>query len=300
MFGFNQAANAWNAGEGILGSTGNRVRPLNATDLGIAPGGTQFWAFDLRSIGAYYFYKTLTAFWKLVWIISTGGTANLYVGANEYAATAQPFDFFRIPVALWPPPPLCYDTFTRANGALDSTENIGPDNQAAPALAWTNQVGTVQVSGNKAIATVVPVDRAIATCPTASADVLVDIALTKGTTGAGLVMRYQDTDNYLYLWHNGTNLKLVKRVAGIETTLVDAAGAYAAGRVIRGILSGTSGSSFYNSALIGATQVVPASSYGLMGLIFFDTDSMLDVFQAFASGTNNEYSALDRWSGVNP
>lgn len=266
----------------------------------LVAGTTYQLAMVLRSTGTYYFIKGgVFTNWSLLWPGSTNSAATVYPIIANYASALN-VSYLRVPQTLWLPTPLAYDTFTRANGALGSSEAAGPDSQAISPLAWTNQQGTVQISGNTAIATALDVDRAICTVSCTTADLLLSANLTKNTTGAGIVLRYQDSDNYVYMWHNGTNLLFVSRAGGIETTLVNAAAAYGAGRTILGVLSGTSGSSFYNNAKIGATQVVPASALAVHGLIFFDTDSTLDVFRAFPRGTSGEYAALDKWSGTNP
>jgi hypothetical protein len=120
-------------------------------------------------------------------------------------------------------------------------------------------------------------------------------ALTKGTTGCGVILRYQDADNYVYCWHNGTNLQLIQRVAGVETTLTNAAATYGAGRIIEAMLNSTSGETWYHAAKIGTTATVPASTYTPCGLIFFDTDSVIDNFLAIARGTEGQYSMLDKY-----
>ena len=284
-------------------TTNTFLRQSNGTTLADSGGSARFvataettWlAFVLRTAGIYAFIKGAVStggVWKLIYLEGADTTTPLYVSSHIYSSNA-PVSSIRVPLSRFPIAVLAYDAFTRA--ALGSTEATGPDSQAAPALAWTNQVGTVAISGNKAIATVVPVDRAICTVPLGTANHIVSAALVKGTTGAGIILRYQDVDNYVYCWHNGTNLQLVKRVAGVETALVDTAATYAAGRVIYAVSDGTSGEAFYYDIKIGATQTIPASTYTPCGLIFFDTDSTLDIFTAYARGNEGQYSMLDKY-----
>jgi hypothetical protein len=87
----------------------------------------------------------------------------------------------------------------------------------------------------------------------------------------------------------------VKRVAGVETALVNTAATYGAAALIQAMLDSTAGDAYYNNVKIGTTQTVPASTYEPCGLIFFDTDSTLDTFTVFARGAEGQYSSFDRY-----
>ncbi len=105
-------------------------------------------ALVLRSTGAYYFIKG-GAFtnWSLLWIASVGATTNLYPNiANRSATSVFTADNIRIPTNLWLPTPLAYDTFTRGDGAIGSSETTGPDSQTTPSLAWTG--GAISTNKN--------------------------------------------------------------------------------------------------------------------------------------------------------
>ena len=91
-------------------------------------------------------------------------------------------------------------------------------------------------------------------------DVLVnaDLAVT-AQTQAGVVACLDDLAtpaNFLLAYHDGTNAHLEKCVAGVYTSLVNTAAAYAANAPIRIIKDGTSVDLFYNNVKIGATQTV--------------------------------------------
>jgi hypothetical protein len=205
----------------------------------------------------------------------------------------------RVPVRIFQPKPLASDAFTRANGALGSTDGNGhAEANGGSGLVWTARAGTVQVVTNAARATALSGGLAIATIADVQADVIADVKLTRGTSTAGLILRYADADNYLYVVHNGTNLQFYQRVAGVETPLVNAAATYSAGATIRCILQGTSGAVYYNGAQVGTTQTVPASSSPNHGLYFKDTDSVLDDLAIWPRGTNNEFGSLDKYFQV--
>lgn len=135
-------------------------------------------AVVLRATGCLYFIKGgIFTKWTLAWISATS-TANMYPSiAIGNATTAFTVDNLRIPVTLYVPSPLAYDTFTRANGALGSTETAGPDSQNITALAWAFTTSIWTISTNKAIAT-----------PVLGSDVIVNGAFAADTNwgkGAG-------------------------------------------------------------------------------------------------------------------
>lgn len=255
-------------------------------------------ALVMKATGGYYFAKPSGGNWLLLWHGGTDTTATMYPKLLFGVASANNFtiDNFRVPLLTFLPTPLAYDTFTRADGALGSTETTGPDSQACTARAWTSQIGTVAISSNAAICSALDGGLGAATVDAGSADVVADINLTRGTATAGLILRYQDADNYLKVDHDGTNLIFTKRVAGSNTNLVSAEATYGAGRQIRCILNGTTGAVFYNGTQIGANQTVPSSTYTLHGTYHTDTDSTLDRFSVFPYGNAGEYNSdLDKY-----
>lgn len=94
-------------------------------------------ALVTRNIGAYYFIKggTFTN-WDLLWMASASAATTIYPYIGNYNSLAT-VDFARLASTSWLPTPLVYDTFTRADGNLGSTETVGPDSQVVPSLAWT-------------------------------------------------------------------------------------------------------------------------------------------------------------------
>lgn len=89
---------------------------------------------------------------KLLWIDRNGTDAMLYpVG---HGVSQMDWELDRVVLAdRYMPVPLAYDTFSRANGALGSSEATGPDGQALSTLAWQFTSGIWTVSSNAAIAT---------------------------------------------------------------------------------------------------------------------------------------------------
>lgn len=256
-------------------------------------------AVILKSTGCYLFMKG-DAFtkWTLMYVSPLYSDANLYPGLGGAGKFVIKVDYMRIPDELWLPTPLAYDTFTRSDGALGSTETSGPDGQVTPSLLWSNKAGTSQISSNSIITTATDGAKAIATVP-AGADVLVSIALTRGSGTPGIVFRYKDALNYCYAIHNGTNVQLHKVVNGTDTTLVNAAAAYGDGYILHVNCLGSKIWMFYNNKVIGTEQTVSdgdlQSGTGV-GWYTTDTDSKGDNFTVFARGTGGEYdAALNRY-----
>ena len=105
----------------------------------------------LRATGAYYFlHGGAFTYPTLIWIDTANSNSNLYPCAVNYNAAAR-IDDIRVPKRLYLPPPLAYDTFARADGAIGSSEAVGPESQAAPALAWSGATWTI--ASEKAINT---------------------------------------------------------------------------------------------------------------------------------------------------
>jgi len=250
----------------------------------------------LGANGKFYGFLKGGAFsnWTLLYPECGGDSrTNPYVGLTLYGGTAS--SYIRVPSNLWLPTPIAYDTFTRANGPLGSTETTGPDGQSCSARAWTTQQGTVEISGGKAKATALSGGRAIATIEGSKADVVAALALTQGTTGAGLIVRYVDNSNYWYWTRDGTNAKLVERLANTETTKIIAAATYSAGASGVVVADGSAWRLLYNDCIGGTVTDSDLSTATKFGLIFFDTDSTVDNFQLFARGTGGEYAILDNF-----
>jgi len=252
----------------------------------------------LRGTGAYYLIKGgAFATWTLLWVRATDNTATLYPCWVPYNFEAV-IDYFRIPVALWLPTPLAYDSFTRANGAIGISETVGPDGQATPARTWNNRVGTTLVASNKAQASVLDGGVAIATVNTGTVNAITGATLTRAGNEVGVVLRYADADNYIRTIHDGTNCKLIKRVAAAETDVISAVVALGAG-AIRVIPDGTSFALYLNDAQVGTTSTISDAALQTgteQGLYSTNLGNTQDGFTVFARGSNGEYAALNKWS----
>lgn len=110
-------------------------------------------AIILRATGFYSFWYNGTI-WKLLYIGSVNNTATLYGGIGAVTtAPAANVDFYRYPDVTILPTPLAYDSFTRADGALGSTETTGPDGQSCTARSWVTTTGVVDTNQMKVVPT---------------------------------------------------------------------------------------------------------------------------------------------------
>lgn len=229
----------------------------------------------------------------MLYIHPTDSTATMfpmYVMGNAVAHNLT-IDGFRVPQSLYISS-LWYDSFTRDNGALGSSESVGPDSQATPITAWVNQEGTTEVVGNAAQATALAGGIANATLLTTYADAHIRAALTRAAGNVGINARYQDSSNYLRAYHDGTNAVCQQVVAGVATTLRTGAAAFSAGAYIYLLLRGTTGWLFYNGVAVGASFTVPASTYAAHGVHTTDLGNTVPVFEAWPDGGGGEHWRL--------
>jgi len=255
-------------------------------------------AMILRTQGGYVLIKGgAYTDWTLLWISSSSAVGTLYPTVANYNA-APTIEWIRIPDELWLPTPLCYDTFTRADGAIGVSETVGPDSQSVAARTWNNRIGTTQIAINAASASALTGGIALATVDTGTADIIVGATLVHAGDEVGVVLRYVDADNYIRAIHDGTNCKLIKRVAAAETDVISAVVALGAGAICV-ISDGTSFSLFLNGAKVGSTSTISDAALQTgteQGLFSTNLGNAQDDFSVFARGTNGEYSKLDKWS----
>lgn len=78
-------------------------------------------------------------------------------------------------------------------------------------------------------------------------------------TQAGLAICYKDIDNLVLAYHDGTNAKLGKCIAGTWTSVISGAAAYGAGKALKVIVDGTDFSLYYDGTQVGATTAIADS-----------------------------------------
>lgn len=120
-----------------------------AITVGAYTATTYYVAAEMRATGIYwYIYGGAFAKWQLLWITAAGTGAG-YGAVQAGSATSVFTADFMHAIAGLGFAPLCYDTFTRADGAIGSSETTGPDGQTTPSLSWTGGA----ISSNKNVIT---------------------------------------------------------------------------------------------------------------------------------------------------
>lgn len=89
-------------------------------------------------------------------------------------------------------------------------------------------------------------------------DFIAEISIANDPGGAlsGMELCTDGIDDWVRVYHNGTNATMKKTVGGVETGLIDAAAAYVAGKRLVVVKDGTSWKMFWNEAQVGATQTI--------------------------------------------
>jgi len=250
-------------------------------------------AVVLRGTGAHFFIKGgAFANWSLLYSSIYNNTASLSPAITNHSH-APLFDYVRVPAQTWWPTPIASDSFNRGNGVLGNTDGLAVEEIGGSGLPWTDNVGTWAILGNKVAASALVGGVAIATVESGKTDGLVTGTLTRSAGTLGIVLRYVDSDNFMRAEHDGTNCRLITRIAGVEATAITAIVAIGAG-VIHVISQGTSHALYLNNAQVGVTTVVAGLTTGTrIGLHTTDTGNSFDNLYDFARGTSGEYTILN-------
>ena len=142
-----------------------------------------------------------------------------------------------------------------------------------------------------------------ASLSTANVYAQADLVVTAGTQ-AGLVIALDSAAspaNFMIAYHDGTNCKLDKNVAGTYTNVVSAAAAYSANAPIVVTKDGTAVRLYYNNALVGSGTVSDAGIVDntIHGLFSTYSGNTIDDVVMYARGTGGEYdSVLDIYTQV--
>jgi hypothetical protein len=139
---------------------------------------------------------------------------------------------------------------------------------------------------------------------TSTNDVVAQVELDTVVTDtqAGMVLNLDDKDtpaNFVIAYHDGTNARLEKCVAGVYTTVITAVAAYAAGANLVVVKDGTSYALYYNNLQVGATSTISDAgiiSNTLHGMFSTYSGNQLDNFQCFPRGTNGEFWSLEEFT----
>lgn len=127
-------------------------------------------------------------------------------------------------------------------------------------------------------------------------DHLTIAGLTRSASEIGVVTRYADANNYVRVYHDGTNVKIDKVLAGVVTNVASVAKTYSAGADLEVIWKGTGVRVLYNTSALNANGYTisdAALQTGTqVGVYNTDAGNSVTNFECFARGTGNEHQAL--------
>ena len=261
--------------------------------IGSYAAGWNPYAVVMRASGAFYFAYQANA-WKLLYLHGVSSVDGYPCLSNLNSNFGC--DFIRVPFTTWLPVPIASDSFTRADGALGSTDGIGhAEANGGGSLAWTAELGTWGISSNTAVSSELDVSGiGIATVPCGTANVVGRVIATRAGNEIGMCLRYVDADNYLLVQHDGTNCQLVERASGVNATRITAAAALGAGE-IKCSLDGANARLYLNDVLIGSYATLANTTATAHGIFTTNIGNALDSFVIWARGNGGQYSILDRW-----
>lgn len=255
-----------------------------------------------RGPGYFWFlWDSVSAKWKMLGFslnfASAGQLLTPAFGARG-ASTMNAQRFVMPPNTLWLPAPLISDGFS-AWGTSDGFGHVegvaGGLGSGGNGLAYT-VTGTWGASGGVASASALVAGSAIAYVETGKADALVKIAFTRAGGDGGLLLRFADSNNFMSCRHDGTNIALIKKVAGANTTVRTTVTTYVAGAELMAIMQGSAVRIYYNNALVGAEDTIADAALVAAtkhGLYTTNVSNTFDNFVAYARGSGGEFSALD-------
>ncbi|TXH52997.1 MAG: hypothetical protein E6Q97_14320 [Desulfurellales bacterium] len=303
-FDANQAGSLFD-GARMTGTTlAVRAQGTQITVGAAAASTTYQFAVIQRAAGFFWFVKG-GAFtnWTLVWLSSAGNSS--FPGfTTTSTASVGTLSYLRVPATPWLPAPLLSDGFsTFATSAPTATDGLGHAEGIAGGLGaggggvWPyTQVGTWQASGGWANASALSSGSAIAYANAGKADIIASVKLTRSGGDGGLLLRFVDGNNFISCRHDGTNVLLIKKVAGVNTTVQSTAAIYVAGAELRVIATGSAFRVYYNNALVGSEQTISDAALQSPtnhGLYTTNTGNTFDDLVIYARGAGGEYAALD-------
>lgn len=250
--------------------------------------------------GAFYFIKggTFTN-WTLIWLSSVGTSSILYPRvAVAFPSTTGNISAVRVPAARWLPTPLLSDGFSAwgtADGLGHAEGVAGGLGSGGSGLTYT-VTGTWGAAGGAASASALSSGSAIAYTDTGKADAIVKVAFTRVGGDGGLLLRFADSNNFMSCRHDGTNVVLIKKVAGSNTTVRTTATTYVAGAELTASMEGSKVRIYYNNVLVGAEDTIADAALVAAtkhGVYTTNTGNTFDNLVVNARGTGGEYAALD-------
>lgn len=185
------------------------------------------------------------------------------------------------------PAALASDDFTRADGAPGSTNAY----DGGPILTWTDRLGTAAITSNALGHSALTSSEALTTVDSGKSDVVCVAKLTRSGGVVGIVTRWADANNYVRVVHDGTNVVIVSRVAGSDTTISTTAATYSAGADLEVTWERGNILVLYNGARINSGAVGNTTGTHV-GVYSSNTGNTVDDFACYAKGTGGEYIGL--------
>lgn len=244
-----------------------------------------------RAVGGFYFQ------WQSAKPILIGiddfENAGDSVCIGNYNATYS-YDYIKVPIKKWYPKPVVSDGFSAV-----TTDGLGhsENDLNGSGLSWVDSLGTWVNSSGKSNASTLSGGFAFRTVDCGKSNYIIHVDLTHVLGNAGLLLRYVDPSNYIYVYHSGTQVSLRKVVGGSETTVLSLTNStYVADRKLRIHINATKLRVFYNSLAVGSELTISdvgLQSSTLVGLFTTNVGNLFNNFCVYALGTDNEYSILD-------
>lgn len=300
--------NTADAGEALLFNLSNVLVALTNggsvfPSVGAFANGTSYLgAVVQRATGMFFFIKggTFTN-WTLLYVSNLGNTTPLYPVMGAYFGTKHVMtnSTYRVPQDTMAIQPIGSDSFNRADGAIGNTDGAAAAEGGGSGLTWAT-VGTWVTATNKAACSALSGGLGIVTVPCSSINVMVEAAVTRTAGNAGIVLRYQDASNYIYAFHDGTNVALHKvTTAGGDVELFSVATTYSAGKRLIVSANGTAFRVYYNDVLRGTEQTIADAALQTTashGLYTSDTGNSFDAFNVWAKGNESQYAAFSNFT----
>lgn len=256
----------------------------------------------LRTSGAYFFARGgIYADWSMLWpggddCVDTPMTAGFFNYNLPYTV-----NYVGVPSELWLPSPEVSDGFsasvTDGCGHAEGVANgLGAGGSG---LSWVSSLGTWQSASNVSNATALSGGSAIRTIALTTPHNWVLASLTRSASNVGLVTRYSDTNNYVYAYHDGTNITLRKVVSGSDSeVMVPTAASYGNGYQLAILANETKFRVLYKNLLVGSEQTITdvgLQTGTMVGLYTTSTSNTFDDALVYPQGKMEEYSTLTRF-----
>lgn len=277
----------WNNGNLRIGNGG-------FANIAVLLANSPYWFFVvLRTTGVFMFvWGADFSYPQLLFVERVGTSTPLFPAWSMSTVNGggMVLDDMEIPADALVPAAVTSDDFTRANGAPGNTNVY----DGGTALAWGDKLGTAAIIGNALGWSALSSGEGLVAVDGGKADVVIIASLTRSAGVIGLVTRWVDANNYVRIIHDGANAKIIKRVAGVETTAATAAIAFSAGADLLVAWDRTNIRAWYNGTAISgsATAISDAGVQNgtIIGLYSSDTGNTADNFAVWARGNGNEHS----------